>query len=384
MFFCEKSRMAGRVQLLSALTTVILTLLLHMPYTAQAGESRAILDEGFSWMTPREADNTLQRIKQAGFNVFIPCVWHGRGVSWASSLAPKEPLWAKQYRPGYDPLAYLITRAHQMGIEVHPWFTVTDRQRDFLREYYDYGSPKDSFNVHLPAFRNYIVDLMLEVVRNYDVDGINLDYIRAKGVCRSMFCVDDYRLKQKRDLLADIEEMEKQRWSAAADSLAQWNAGAVTDIVASFSRQAREIKPGLLISVDSVVGMRPFVIDGADSVVWANSGLIDVIFQMDYQDQQSEINKVFLSRGFAGLTDPDKLVLLAGNYVRQLTKDGALPRDARSVSGVVSFAQHLRPKGNGVALYQYRFLTDGQIDALASGPFKTPTRPDWKKNRTLN
>lgn len=108
-------------------------MLIGLSNNIHAGESRAILDERFNWLTKKDADNTLQRIKKAGFNVFIPCIWHGRGVTWPSDLAPKEPLWENKYNPDFDPLRYLITRAHQMDIEVHPWLTIeTNKRNSFL------------------------------------------------------------------------------------------------------------------------------------------------------------------------------------------------------------------------------------------------------------
>src|SRR3569832_2068310 len=45
-------------------------------------ESRVMLDEDMHWAySPAEADAILQRIKAAGFNVYVPCIYHGGG-SW--------------------------------------------------------------------------------------------------------------------------------------------------------------------------------------------------------------------------------------------------------------------------------------------------------------
>ena len=41
-------------------------------------ESRIIFDEGLNWVTRASADRLCSRIARAGFNVFSPCVWHGR------------------------------------------------------------------------------------------------------------------------------------------------------------------------------------------------------------------------------------------------------------------------------------------------------------------
>ena len=51
-------------------------------------ESRIIFDEGLNWVTRVSAERLCSRIARAGFNVFSPCVWHGRGTIWPSKLAP--------------------------------------------------------------------------------------------------------------------------------------------------------------------------------------------------------------------------------------------------------------------------------------------------------
>jgi len=357
----------------------ITMLLFSAMQLASAAESRAILDERFNWLTKEEADNTLRRIKQAGFNVFIPCIWHGRGVSWPSLKAKKEPFWEQKYKTGYDPLDYLITKAHQMDIEVHPWFTVVIRQGDFLPEFYDKGTPKRSFNIHLPIFRDYIVDVMMEVVTRYDVDGINLDYVRSKDICVSDFCINDYKRRYNRNLLKDVKEMQQDRWGVAANTIAAWNAYAVGEVVRRISEDSRKTKPDLIISVDTIVGMREFELQGADGIGWANKGWVDVVYHMDYQEKKKPVNRVFLNRGFQGLDDPDKLVLLAGNF--SLFDKRAVPRDADFVNQIISFSRTLRRSGNGVALYQYRFLNEAQIDKLSNGAFKDIVRANWKKHR---
>jgi len=85
-------------------------------------ESRAILDEGLNWVTKDSAERVCARIARAGFNVFIPCVWHGRGTIWPSKLAPWDSHNVRAQ--GFDPLANLLQTAERYHIEVHPWFTV--------------------------------------------------------------------------------------------------------------------------------------------------------------------------------------------------------------------------------------------------------------------
>ena len=74
----------------------------------------------------------------------------------------------------FDP-PHLIQVAHARGIEVHPWFCVcyADPRWEPLR-LTSRRNARQRVRVHNPAFRKFAVDLMMEVVQRYDVDGINL------------------------------------------------------------------------------------------------------------------------------------------------------------------------------------------------------------------
>lgn len=339
--------------------------------SAERPETRVMLDEDFLWLTPVSADRLLERIKAAGFNVFMPCVWHGRGVTWPSKLAPKEPKWVMVSSiSNKDPFGHLVKKAHQMGIEVHPWFTIALRQRDFFSSFYDNGTPEKSFNIHIPGFRKYITDLVIEVVKRYDVDGINLDYVRSLGFCRSNYCIDDYRAKYGRNLLEDLAFIRLS--NDARSALIDWNSKAVGDIVENISREVKRIKPNIIISVDSLAGDKAWREQGADSVQWANRDWVDVVFHMHYQDGIDTSRFVHIADSFK---DPDKFLFLLGNYY----KGGS--RDATQLLELISNARNFRPNGNGIALYEVRFLNDAQIKALRSGPFQNFTKTDWKKKR---
>jgi len=366
------------------LTAIILFLINPISVlAAELKESRAIFDETFEWETPEGARRTLDRIKRAGFNVYIPRVWLGDGVFWHTELAPKSHKWKYMPEPDYDPLAYLIKEAHSRGIEVHPWFTVMNRWREFFPEYYDEGTPKHAFNVHIPEFRVFIVNLMLDVVKKYDVDGINLDFIRSRGLCVSKHCVTDYKARFNRDVLKDVKvyketdhfKVEKKKeWTY----LMNWNRIAVTDIVKNFSLKSKVIKPNLIISVATIVLIEDFRVQGADALEWANNGWVDVIYHMDYY---KKIHTRVFNNGKKQLKNPDAITFLVGNvdWPDDDLNRGleAFSRDSQMTAKVLNDA---RVHGNGVAMWTYKFLTDEQIEKIRSGPFKDVATPYWGRN----
>ncbi|MEJ7780501.1 MAG: family 10 glycosylhydrolase [Daejeonella sp.] len=90
--------------------------------------------------------------------------------------------------PYYDPLEFAISEAHKRGMELHAWFNpyratlnlidshtspqhITRKKPEW---FFTYGGKK-LFNPGIPAVRDYIVQVVLDVVRNYDIDGVHFD-----------------------------------------------------------------------------------------------------------------------------------------------------------------------------------------------------------------
>jgi len=271
---------------------------------------RFLYDEDFLWTDKKGADRLVRVAKEAGFNVLVPCIWHGRGVTWSSRL-PREPKLVQNTSALRDPLAYLISAAHSEELEVHPWFTVVLRQRDFLPEYWDSGTPEMSFDVHREDFRVFISDLILDVVSRYPVDGVNLDYIRAKGICASDRCQAQYREQTGRSLLAD--RMALKVSDTARENIVRWNEDAVTDVVRRVSQGIRRVRPGVVLSVSSHAAMPELRLEGANSIAWANAGLIDYILHIEYA-KVGFMREDLLKAALGTLRDPSRLIMIAGNY----------------------------------------------------------------------
>lgn len=333
----------------------------------KTSEQRYLFDEDFNWITPERREKFLSDAKAAGFNSIVPVIWRGKGVSWPSSLAPKDTAWNITGKTSTDPLKELIFHAHELGIKVYPWFTVAHRLHEFFPEFHAEGTPDQAFNVHEEGFRLFIVTLMMEVVDKYDIDGINLDYVRSKGICKTLSCRKQYSGRTKRDLLQDAENMWRSKDSG--DSIARWNAEAVTRIIEEFSRQARARRPELVISVDThPVGKGPYL-EGSDSITWANRGLINTIFDMQYT---KEIDASAVDAAMSKLLDPSRYVLLVGNFEMSPTdKQRVWSRDASLVAELLRKSQLYSQKARAAALYEYRFLDSAQIRAISQGPFNS-------------
>jgi hypothetical protein len=323
---------------------------------------RVIFDEDMTWATDKKTiDERLRRIAEAGFDIYVPCVWHGHGSLYPSRTTPPED-WIKQsLSNGWDPLAYLIDRAHALKIAILPWFTVVRREGIAHPEWAETGTPIGAYDVHSPEFRNFAVQMMLDVVTRYDVDGVNLDYIRAMGVFTSTSCQRSYREQTGTELLVDYADGAPNE--AAWRKIQSWQDNAVGALVYAFSTKARESKPTLLITVDgdAVPANRQRPLEGRDEISWANNSWIDIFFHMDYRP---EVDLTVVNAAHSRLTDPRKLWLLVGNFD---TVDGIHePRSGSWLAKVISFTQNIR-RDAGVGVYLYDLLSEEQIESLRIG-----------------
>ena len=98
--------------------------------------------------------------------------------------------------PGYDPLAFAIEEAHKRGMELHVWvnpFRVSTgslatsdvmwtNAGDWLIKYNNESFSGYIIDPGYPESRAYVVKVLMEIVNNYDIDGMVMDdYFYAYG-----------------------------------------------------------------------------------------------------------------------------------------------------------------------------------------------------------
>lgn len=334
---------------------------------------RAIFEEDIFWTDPQRADRMLADISEAGFNVLVVNVWHGRGTIWPSQLAPRDPWVAKTKDAAFDPLAYLIREAGKVGIEVHAWFTISLRQMESFKEFWPEGTPDKAFDIHHSGFQTLMADLIGEVVERYDVKGINLDYIRTLGFCRSAICQDRYRQAYRRDLVKDIQTFEsipggvlKQ---AVVPDLVEFQEAAVTSMLTVIVKRIRSVHPSLLLSIDALPGEIGLE-QGQNSIKWLNDGLVDVVFRMDYA---LEPNVKLLEKLRTQLTRPNSLTLLLSNILQEKV-GGERRYSPRSGEWLATTVDHIdrRWPAMGIGVYMSKYLSKDQIAHLRNGPGSFP------------
>lgn len=139
----------------------------------------------------QELIGLLDQHKANGMNAVILQVRPAADAFYAKSREPwSRWLMGKQGlapAEGFDPLEFAIREAHTRGMELHAWFNpyrATTSGRDVVSEdhmtrkrpelFFTYGGNKQ-FDPGKPEVREYIVQVILDVVKGYNVDGIHFD-----------------------------------------------------------------------------------------------------------------------------------------------------------------------------------------------------------------
>ncbi len=139
----------------------------------------------------QEFRSLLDFHKSTGLNAVFVQVRAAGDAFYAKSAEPwSEWLTGRQGRepsPFYDPMEFMIEESHSRGLEFHAWMnlnrlvhkssvSVSRYNLSYLKPDWvlDYDGYK-LFDFGIPEVRAFIVDLIVNVVRNYDVDGIHFD-----------------------------------------------------------------------------------------------------------------------------------------------------------------------------------------------------------------
>ncbi|MEA5515182.1 glycoside hydrolase family 10 protein [Nodularia sp. UHCC 0506] len=181
--------------------SMIATFMLSLPLNAQT-TSRTEL-RGV-WLTNIDSNvlferdrlkNALQRLDDLNFNTVYPVVWNWGYTLYPSKVAAKVIGRSLDPEPGLqgrDILKEIVTEGHKKGLKVIPWFEfgfmapadslLAKNHPQWLTSRSD-GSKIVKEGIHErvwlnpfhPEVQNFIQDLIVEIVSNYDIDGIQFD-----------------------------------------------------------------------------------------------------------------------------------------------------------------------------------------------------------------
>lgn len=179
--------------------------------------------------------------------------------------------------PGYDALKFAIDECHRRGMELHAWVVVmpigkwnSPACKRLRRRYPNMVrriGAEGYMNPEKSQTAQYMADFCEEIVRNYDVDGIHLDYIRYPETWKIRVSHDRAR-------------------------------GYITNIVRAIHDRVKAIKPYVKMSCSPIgkfddlgryqsQGWNAYSRVCQDAQGWLRDGLMDELFPMMYfRDEQ--------------------------------------------------------------------------------------------------
>lgn len=151
--------------------------------------------------------------------------------------------------PGYDPLAFAIEEAHKRGIELHVWvnpFRVTSsgtldttdlvwkNAGQWIIKYNNSSFKGQIIDPGYPEAREYVHKVMMEIVTNYDIDGILMDdYFYAYGGTYSEDANSKALYKP-----SNVKDMDK---DGSTDD--DWRRANVDSVIYNLYKALQEVKP---------------------------------------------------------------------------------------------------------------------------------------------
>ncbi|MBU0710305.1 family 10 glycosylhydrolase [bacterium] len=267
----------------------------------------------------------LDNHQAANMNAVIWQVRQGGTAYYNSSFEPWGS-YAGGSDPGYDPLAYAIEEAHKRGMEVHAWFNC------FAASSTAEGSPaavhpewvcRDQSGIAmtesralspgLQAVRDYTVDVAMEIVNNYDIDGLHLDYVRwneysnskkSKSYAASM---DETRMLDgfiTEELIEDLQNNKGGRYlydekhtyyggipdDIPGQTFSSWEdywRWSVTEFVHTLHDSIQAVKPWVRLSPAALgkyrwSGWQGYGTVYQDAALWFNEGYVEQLTPMHY------------------------------------------------------------------------------------------------------
>lgn len=156
----------------------------NIDWPSQPGLSPVVQQEEFRYILDEHQKNGMNAVV-VQVRPTTDALYRSSHELWSHWLTGKQ---GKAPNPPYDPLAFQIEEAHKRGMEFHAWFNPYRASFDTIAQnispkhitrtkpewFVEYGG-RLYFKPGLPEVREYIVEVIAEVVQNYDIDAVHFD-----------------------------------------------------------------------------------------------------------------------------------------------------------------------------------------------------------------
>ncbi len=221
---------------------------------------------------------------------------------WAETLTDTLGVY-----PGWDPLEFALEESKEMGLQLHAWVNVfslwegkipplssdpphayksnpdwlvydTDGVQMKLSDHYVYANPGN------PQVRKHVLNVVLDIVNNYDIDGIHFDYIRYPEHSNKLgYSNDSISIKLFKSKEGNPDSLEWEDWQRRNIHL----------FIKSVKDSVSQVKPNIALSAAvlgkyKLPGWSGYDVVYQDALPWIEEDWLDFIVPMTYTRRKSE------------------------------------------------------------------------------------------------
>ncbi len=274
-----------------------------VPEAPEANAPKSFQEIRGVWMTTNNTDiladrpklqDAVSQLAQLNFNTIYPVVWNSGYVLYESAVARRPDVQSFVYKgsQGQDILADIVAQAHSRGLLVIPWFEfgfmapsmseLTSNHPDWITQRRD-GSQTWSgdvgevvwLNPFHPEVQKFITDLVLEIVTQYDVDGIQFDdHTSLPNVFGyDRYTTALYKKETKKDAPSNPED----------PAWVRWRADKITAFMKQLNKAVKERKPKAIFSVSPNPYDFAYNNHLQDWLAWVRQDIVDELIVQVYR-----------------------------------------------------------------------------------------------------
>ncbi|WP_071994136.1 glycoside hydrolase family 10 protein [Synechocystis sp. PCC 7509] len=322
--------------------------------------------------TPWGVNRAISQLAKLKFNTIYPVVWNRGNTFYPSSVTKKvtgrdRDLSLQVLKFNQDVLAQIVKQAHRQGLRVIPWFEygfmaptnsqIAKRHPDWLtarrnasKISVDVNQQKATnskvvdpmltkgvwLNPFHPEVQKFMLNMIVEVVTNYDVEGIQFDdhFGLPSDFGYDRFTVNLYQ--QEHQGKNPPNNPQDAQWL-------RWRADKLTNFMERVYKAVKAVKPKCLVTLSPNPQEYAYRATLQDWQTWVNRGLVEELICQIYRNDQktflAELQQTALQTARKKI--PVGIGILTGSVtnpvaLKQIKQQVQLVRD-RGYSGVSFF-----------------------------------------------
>lgn len=342
------------------------------PVIAQEGSRQEIRGV---WMTNNDLNilkdrtkvqEAVTQLQKLNFNTIYPVIWNSGYVMYPSDVAKRLEIqpFVFQGVDGHDILADLIDKSHRQNLLVIPWFEfgfmtppsseLAMNKPEWLTQKKDGSKLSISaagevswLNPFHPQVQQFISDLLVELTKKYNLDGIQFDDHMSLP---SEFGYDKYTvaLYQQEMKKAPPSDPQNPEW-------VNWRANKITDFMVRLNQTVKQIKPKMIFSVSPNYYDHAYKFHLQDWLNWVRLDIVDELIVQVYRENLDHFIDNLSRPEMAEVKQriPAGIGIMAGLRTKPV-----------SIQQIQSQVRAAQQRGLGVAFFYYESLWNTAPEAL--------------------